>query len=108
MGSEVRTEVVEGLREIIGDEAIRDLVASYIEDSTRLVRELRAATGNVASAAHQLSSTSAALGAESLAELCSTIECAIRTDGTPPAAEQTREVEERLARVHAELRDCIA
>jgi HPt (histidine-containing phosphotransfer) domain-containing protein len=108
MAAEVRNEVVDALRDIIGDEAIRDLIVSYVEDSARLITQLSGETANAASAAHQLSSTSAALGAESLAALCSKIEQAIRTDGTPPTAAQRQEVEQCVGRVHAELRAYLA
>jgi HPt (histidine-containing phosphotransfer) domain-containing protein len=71
--------VLEDLRRIVGDETAVELIDLYFEESERLLSEMQRAvkTGDRKTAhlqAHTLKSTSATVGAKSLAVACADLE----------------------------------
>lgn len=81
-------QVLDGLRQAVGDETATELIDMYFEESASLLADIQRAVSagdrqTVHLQAHTLKSTSAIVGANSLAEACSELEhlSARRLDG---------------------------
>jgi CheY-like chemotaxis protein/nitrogen-specific signal transduction histidine kinase len=75
------TEALARLRSELGDETTADVVRLFLDDTPKLINEMRAGVGAndavlVRDRAHQLKSTAATLGAEMLASACAQLEAA--------------------------------
>jgi HPt (histidine-containing phosphotransfer) domain-containing protein len=109
----VDLEVVDELRESTGDdmEFVRELVATYVEESAGNIAALEAAMaagdlGAVVRPSHTLKSSSASVGAMRLSELCRGIEIAGRegrAEGLPERVALVRPTyDDTLAALRAE------
>jgi len=77
--------MLDQLRSFYGTEFVADLAALYLDDSRRLVAELRAALegsdrGELVRITHDLKSSSAQLGATAVSEAAAAIEGGARSD----------------------------
>jgi signal transduction histidine kinase/CheY-like chemotaxis protein/HPt (histidine-containing phosphotransfer) domain-containing protein len=112
-GNALDAEVVRDLLEVMGDE-FTDLVRVYLEDTPKSIAllEKAAATADnqgLIAPAHSLKSTSANLGALSLAELAKRLEHGARAgDLGNEALTLVTELSRTFARVHAELQTLLA
>jgi HPt (histidine-containing phosphotransfer) domain-containing protein len=112
-GTALDAEVVRDLLEVMGDE-FTDLVRVYLEDTPKSIAllEKAAATADnqgLIAPAHSLKSTSANLGALSLAELAKRLEHGARAgDLGNEAPTLVTELSRTFARVHTELQSLLA
>ena len=112
-GTVLDADVVRDLLEVMGDE-FTDLVRVYLEDTPKSIAllEKAAATADnqgLIAPAHSLKSTSANLGALSLAELAKRLEHGARAgDLGSEAPTLVTELSRTFARVHAELQTLLA
>lgn len=92
--SPVDHRVLDELRQDIGDAGfMRDLIDTYLEETPRLLLDLREAIARhdanaVKNTAHTLKSTSATFGACQLAALCQDLELLARQGDTAARAQQ--------------------
>jgi HPt (histidine-containing phosphotransfer) domain-containing protein len=80
-------EAVERLKLIGGDQFVADLFSSYLDQSLQNITAIQTALQagdmkTVGAAAHTLKGSSGAIGAVYLAELCSSVDEAVRTGET--------------------------
>ncbi len=112
-GAALDADVVRDLLEVMGDE-FTDLVHVYLEDTPKSIALLEQAAGTadnqgLIAPAHSLKSTSANLGALSLAELAKRLEHGARSgDLGSEAPMLVAELSRTFARVHAELQSLLA
>ncbi|MBD2100554.1 PAS domain S-box protein [Leptolyngbya sp. FACHB-261] len=104
-------EALEAIREMAGDsctEFLVEVIDCYLEDAPKLLQDIRAgiAQENVAAlrlAAHTLKSTSAALGATAMAQLCQKLESIGDGSISAGAIEQVGQLEAEYVRVKTAL-----
>jgi signal transduction histidine kinase/CheY-like chemotaxis protein/HPt (histidine-containing phosphotransfer) domain-containing protein len=112
-GTALDADVVRDLLDVMGDE-FTDLVRVYLEDTPKSIALLEQAAGTadnqgLIAPAHSLKSTSANLGALSLAELAKRLEHGARSgDLGSEAPVLVAELSRTFARVHAELQSLLA
>jgi signal transduction histidine kinase/CheY-like chemotaxis protein/HPt (histidine-containing phosphotransfer) domain-containing protein len=107
-GPVLNREIVEDLREIMGDEFI-SLVKVFLEDAPRALGKLELAAGRgdldaLVGPAHSLKSTSANLGALALSDIARTIEHGARQKNLPDPAGQVTQLAREFHRVEGALR----
>ncbi|NJN65675.1 MAG: response regulator [Chloroflexaceae bacterium] len=107
---------LERLRESLGPhahEVLRDLVARYLEDTPRLLRDMHRAveggdTGLFTRAVHSLKSSSAQVGAHALSVLCKELEQQGKTGTLEGMRQQVAQVEARYGLVRGVLEALVA
>jgi PAS domain S-box-containing protein len=109
-GPVIDPSALEGLRSALGDdrEAFLEILAAYLEDTPKLLAALREALRQgqaeaFTRAAHTLKSSSATLGAMSLASVAAQLEAAGRGGEVSTAAPGVAEAEARYGQVRATL-----
>jgi CheY-like chemotaxis protein/anti-sigma regulatory factor (Ser/Thr protein kinase) len=96
-----------------GDAILAKVIDIYLNDSPRILSELRAALAEQSAdslrrAAHKFKSSSANLGAERLAELCKQLEAIGRTEQIEGAAALLENIEQEYRLAESALRDLSA
>ena len=107
-GPVLNREIVDDLREIMGDEFI-SLVKVFLEDAPRALGKLELAAGRgdldaLVGPAHSLKSTSANLGALALSDIARTIEHGARQKNLPDPAGLVTQLAREFHRVEGALR----
>ena len=90
------------------DDAVRDLLDTFMADSEQALKELRNAVRNgdceaIAAVAHQFKSTSAAVGANALNEACTALESHARAGERRGLRPGLQEIESQFGRLRLEL-----
>ena len=95
---------LEGLREIGGDEFLRDLVDTFLADAPSLLAALRGSDADeVRRCAHTLKSNAATFGATRLSELCRELELLAKAGDLAGVPDLADRIEAEYALVAAEL-----
>ncbi|MBW4537879.1 MAG: PAS domain S-box protein [Myxacorys chilensis ATA2-1-KO14] len=98
-----------------GTEALLDTISNYLHDAPRLLQTIQCAIAQrdaflLQQAAHTLKSTSAAVGATELADLCQELETCARLGNLDPVVPRICQLEAEYDRVqaslHTELQQC--
>jgi HPt (histidine-containing phosphotransfer) domain-containing protein len=107
----VDCQVIQAFHNMVGEDAIAifvELIDSYLQEAPKAIQAMQAAviTGDVASLhllAHTLKSSSATLGASTLAGLCKDLKICCRTTAPRNLTATVTLVEEEFTRVRAAL-----
>ena len=108
-GPAIDLAVFARLREITGDDPafLAELVDTYLEDGDAQIRALREApagdTAALVRPAHSLKSSSASVGATSLAELCRSLETDARAGQVADAGPRIEAINEAFDAARSEL-----
>lgn len=111
-GAALDQEIVRDLLDVMGEE-FTELVGVYLEDTPKNLALLEAAAGRndangLIAPSHSLKSTSANLGAMTLAEIAKRIEHGARSGTLSDAGTLVRDLTREYGRVSAELRNLLA
>ncbi|WP_137890673.1 response regulator [Ramlibacter sp. 2FC] len=103
------------LQSLVGDDAAtwREFLADYLSSARRLAADMRAALGaadaeQACAAAHKLKSSSRAVGALALGDLCAGLENTCRAGGAQAVAQDLAHVETAMAEVEADIARLLA
>ena len=111
--SALDADVLAELRGLDDGDFVRDLFATYIEQTDSILAQLRGCyeSGDAtlfARAAHALAGSSLHVGAVDLATVCRSIECELSDDSCRPDMSQLVMIEDEIGRVMAAIADEIA
>lgn len=118
LNSVLEAKALQSLRDMLGDAAsavIATVIESYLQDAPKLVEEIQTAIAQadcvlLKQAAHTLKSSSATLGAATLAQLCQDLERVSQTgaiaEGVSKAAQLSAEYEQVRAALQREYQQC--
>jgi signal transduction histidine kinase/CheY-like chemotaxis protein/HPt (histidine-containing phosphotransfer) domain-containing protein len=101
--------VLEQLREDLGDAALAEVVATFLDKTPSALAALREAAaradiGGMRKSAHLIKGTSAVLGACTLAQRCAELEELCQASAVSDAASRVRAIEESYERVETEIK----
>ena len=108
------SEALKRLRDAVGsDEAVAQLARTFVDDTERIMADLRAdiASGRPAEArrlAHSLKSTAATFGASDLSNLCRELETVAEGDSLEGAKDILARIQDEFARVRAAIAEKLA
>jgi len=106
----VDRSVLDRLREDLGDDVVRDVIAEYLKESPSVLAKLRDAVARsdvpaIRRAAHSLKGTSASLGATELSGRCAELEQRSRNGEVGDATADVAAIEAELSAVSEALRN---